>query len=190
MDNDNQIRQRIQKLVIMSGLTKPKFAERIGFNKANFNLILTGKRKVPESLIFAIVSNKLATFEYVVDGIEDSLHTSKSFSDITNSGGGDVTINNGSCERQSERADAITSKMLDMLSKGIDNIMTMQSRLEKHDETESTDMAEINQRLDERNKLADRLMSMLDAKDRQLEAANEQIRRLTGLLSHKLEEQG
>lgn len=190
MNDDNQIRQRIQKIVIMSGLTKPKFAERIGFNKANFNLILTGKRKVPESLVFAIVSNKMATFEYVVDGIEESLHTSKSFSDITNSGGGDVTINNGSCEKQSERADALTNKMLDMLSKGIDNIMSMQLRLEKHDKTESSDMSAIQQRLDERNKLADRFMTMLDEKDKQLAAANEQIRMLTKLLSHKTERQG
>jgi hypothetical protein len=190
MNDDNQIRQRIQKIVIMSGLTKPKFAERIGFNKANFNLILTGKRKVPESLVFAIVSNKMATFEYVVDGIEESLHTSKSFSDITNSGGGDVTINNGNCEKQSERADAITNKMLDMLAKGIDNIMTVQSRLEKHDKTESSDMAEIARRLDERNKLADRFMTMLYEKDKQLAAANEHIRMLTELLSHKKERQG
>ncbi|PTL34633.1 hypothetical protein C7120_09030 [Prevotella sp. oral taxon 376] len=185
MDNDNQIRQRIQKLVIMSGLTKPKFAERIGFNKANFNLILTGKRKVPESLVFAIVSNKMATFEYIVDGTEEDDRTSKRFSDISNSGGGAVTINNGNSEKQSQRADAITNKMLDMLSKGIDNIMSMQLRLEKHDKTESSDMDAIRQRLDERNKLADRFLTMLDEKDRQLEAANEQIRRLTELLSHK-----
>ena len=190
MNNENQVRQRIQKLVIMSGLTKPKFAERIGFNKANFNLVLTGKRKVPESLVFAIVSNKMATFEYLVDGIEESHHASKSFSDITNSGGGDVTINNGTCEKQSERADAITNKMLDMLSKGIDNIVSVQSRLEKHDEAENSNMTEINRRLEERNKLADRFMTMLDEKDKQLAAANEQIRMLTQLLSHITERQG
>lgn len=189
MDNENQIRQRIQKLVIMSGLTRKKFAERIGFNKANFNQILKGDRKVPESLIFAIVSNKIATFDGLVYGTDENISNGKSFSDITNSGGGDVTINNGSCEKQSERADALTNKMLDMLSKGIDNIMSMQLRLEKHDKTESSDMSVIRQRLDERNKLADRFMTMFDEKDKQLAAANEQIKMLTELLSREKERQ-
>ena len=188
MENNNAIRQRIQKLVIMSGLTKPKFAKKIGFDKNNLNLILNGKRDVPESLVFSIITSGLATFEEIVYGSDESRSVEKIFSDMTNSGGGDMTINNGTSEAQSKRADAITNKMLDMLARGIDNIMDVQSRLENHDKTECTNMVEISRRLEERNRLADRLMGMLEAKDEQLKEKDAQIRTLTKLLASKNKE--
>ena len=107
---------------------------------------------------------------------------------MSNSGGGDMTINNGTSEAQSQRADAITNKMLDMLARGIDNILAVHSRLENHDKTENANMAIIAQRLDERNRLADQLIDMLDVKDEQLKEKDVQIRRLTELLAAKIKE--
>ena len=177
------VRRRLQKLVTMSGLSRARFAQEIGFDKNNFNLILNGKRKVPESLIAAIVNGGRITYEELVYGSTDAMVPSyKNFSGVTNSGGGDMTINAGTSEAQSKRADAITNKMLDMLAKGIEAI---QSRLESHDKAESTNMTEISQRLEERNRLANRLMGMLEAKDEQLKAKDAQINTLTDLLANK-----
>ena len=49
-------------------------------------------------------------------------------------------------------------------------------------------MAIIAQQLDERNRLADQLIDMLDVKDEQLKEKNVQIRRLTELLAAKIKE--
>lgn len=174
MDNDNQIRQRIQKLVIMSGLTKPKFAEKIGFNKANFNLILNGNRKVPESLVFAIISNKIASFEYLVNGTEcECGNSNKSISDI--SSGGNTTIHNGESEQQSKRADAITNKMLDMIAEKV-NLLEASS---------NSFISELHAILAERNQRIDKLFELIDEKDRQLRERDNQINRLLDLLSQK-----
>ena len=188
MKNTELIRQRIQKIVIMSGLSKAKFANSIGFDKNNLSLILNGKRGVPESLIVAIVRGQYATFEELMYGENDTKSVQKSFSDMSNSGGGDMTINNGASEVQSQRADAITNKILDMLARGIDNILAVHSRLENHDKTENANMAIIAQRLDERNRLADQLIDMLDVKDEQLKEKDIQIRMLTELLAAKIKE--
>lgn len=161
MKNIELIRQRIQKIVIMSGLSKAKFANTIGFDKNNLSLILNGKRGVPESLIVAVVKGGYATFEELMYGAN---------------------------EAQSHRTDAITNKMLDMLARGIDNILAVHSRLENHDKTENANMAIIAQRLDERNRLADQLIDMLDVKDEQLKEKDVQIRRLTELLAAKIKE--
>lgn len=184
MNNEHQIRERIQKLIILNGLSKAKFAEKIGFNKANLNLILSGKRKVPESLIFAIILNKFATFDYLVNGVESTLQGEKTFSDIS-SGGNTTTNNNGANEAQSLRADNITNKILDMLSSSFDGLSDIQARLSSMGEHECSKFASIEKRLDERTSLSDRLISLIEEKDMQLKEKDIQINKLLDLLSEK-----
>lgn len=48
--DDDEIRERIAKVLQMEGYTQKGFAEKVQMNKTNFNQVMLGNRKVPKAL--------------------------------------------------------------------------------------------------------------------------------------------
>lgn len=54
--NNEEMRERINRIILMEGLSRAKFASKVGIAASNFNEVLLGKRGVPQSLPSKIVS--------------------------------------------------------------------------------------------------------------------------------------
>ena len=54
--NENEIRDRIEKLIQVEGLSQKVFAEKVGVNSSNLNQVMLGKRPVQKNLPSKIVS--------------------------------------------------------------------------------------------------------------------------------------